>query len=118
MIGSYADNLKIIDANEFDFILRLKFPFSDALKVIPANDEPGWIRIQNEKLLGQRKDPNIQMILDELKSLHDSNAYLCKKKVLTWIEKMLMSYLQRLPTGTKSNEYILQIDNELFTVLN
>lgn len=96
--GSYADNLKVSNPDEYDVLMILKLPYRVDVQEIEG--KPGYVQI---KLMDhQWPDPYINRILD-------GDGYLIQNRVLEWLRsimKIIFPYTFN-SVGIGHNEYLI-----------
>lgn len=99
--GSYPDNLKISEPDEYDLLIVLKFP-----NPVVEPSRPGYVTINISEAL--RKGWNIDNVDYEL--FVDEEGYLIQNKVLNWIRsvvrKTLVEHNNVIATDEDSYEVI------------
>ncbi|XP_060520933.1 cyclic GMP-AMP synthase-like receptor [Cylas formicarius] len=93
--GSYYDNLKVGNPNEFDLDFVMNVPLVVEPK-LSCSVHPGFVKVQIsafKKLETRAEKPKYE----KLPTLLDQGNYLCINKVLVWIERVLILALKELP---------------------
>ncbi|XP_050314996.1 cyclic GMP-AMP synthase-like receptor isoform X2 [Anthonomus grandis grandis] len=105
--GSFYDNLKVGNPNEFDLDLVLNLPGFCGIN-IQSSDRPGYIHVQLPDFAGAlSKRPDAEKIkFEKLKQLMDNSSFLCTTKVLPWLEGLVTKALTDLDKDADGNCYI------------
>ncbi len=80
--GSYPDNLKISEPDEYDLLIVLKFP-----NPVVTSSRPGYVTINiSEALRNGWNTDNYELFVDD-------DGYLIQNKVLNWIRSVVRKTL-------------------------
>lgn len=91
LAGSYADGLKVMSPNEFDFHVYLRLREFNLLGVETVSDFPGQVDLNVKRVLDRiRPMQQYSDVHKVLLSLIDENNYLVPKKIQSWLEGLLI----------------------------
>ncbi|XP_055374525.1 cyclic GMP-AMP synthase-like receptor [Condylostylus longicornis] len=98
LAGSYADKLKIGEADEFDLIIKLKIDSAYDIEVTEDPDFPGYCNINLKDMMLKLKEKCEKeeakiWYYKHFESLIDENSYLIQDKVHEWIERLMANIL-------------------------
>ncbi|XP_055917473.1 cyclic GMP-AMP synthase-like receptor [Eupeodes corollae] len=94
LCGSYADNLKITQPDEFDLVVRLRFPFHESIDLIEDTVQLGNVYIDLTNVIDLVEKGST--MLKFLKLITNCNGYLLQDKFQSWFEGILTKYLNKI----------------------
>lgn len=111
LAGSYADGLKVSNADEYDTNFILKFPmdYQTQIEVKAADAKHGYITINIQKGLDVLAKSSVLVYHKLLLAgFFDKEGYLLQDKVKAWMHGVLQSVLNKLQR--KGQEFIIQTE--------
>lgn len=96
LAGSYADNLKVLHADEFDLQVYLRLKEFRLLKVPATKNFPGLVEINMKSMLEEiQKMQQYKALYDQLNTLVDQEGYLIPSKLQSWFQRMFTKVLDK-----------------------
>ncbi|KAL5276120.1 hypothetical protein ACFFRR_001751 [Megaselia abdita] len=96
LAGSYADNLKVAHADEFDLQVYLRLREFRSMKVVATKGFPGLVDINMKTMLDDiQKMQQYKAVYDQLKALVDEEGYLIPIKLQSWFQRMFQKVLDK-----------------------
>lgn len=93
--GSYADNLKVLHANEFDLQVYLRITEFKSLKVSSTKNFPGLVNINMKDVFEEiKKMQQYKSLYEVLQTLVDKDGYLIPNKLQSWFQKQFTRILK------------------------
>lgn len=97
LAGSYADGLKVVKPNEFDFHVYLRLSEFILMDVQRAEGFPGQVDLNMKQVL--HKIRNMDQYVDVYKALLkmvDDDHFLLPKKIQSWLEGLIVKALNNI----------------------
>lgn len=96
LAGSYADNLKVLHANEFDLQVYLRLREFRTMKVTATKGFPGLVDINIKSMLDDiQKMQQYKAVYEQLKTLVDDEGYLIPNKLQSWFQRLFTKVLDK-----------------------
>ncbi|KAL5276121.1 hypothetical protein ACFFRR_001752 [Megaselia abdita] len=111
LAGSYADGLKVVSPNEFDFHVYLRLREFSLLDVQRSEGFPGQVDINVKRVLNKiRNMYQYDAVYKVLSKLIDDNNILSPKKLQSWLEGLMVRALNEIGSSftMDGNKFYLQ----------
>lgn len=110
LAGSYADNLKVLHADEFDLQVYLRLKEFKSLKVNATKNFPGFVEINVKTMMDEiQRMQQYKALCEQLRTLIDDDGFLIPFKIQSWFQRMFTKVLEKIGRSFTDNGLLYEL---------